>query len=136
MICGIGVDLVRIERIEKSIIKWGDRFLLKVFVPTELVYAQGKRHPSTHLSARFAAKEAFFKALGCGWTGGVRWLDVEVERNNLGKPDLILHGKAKEIADNRGVNSIFLSLSHDSEYAIAQVLLFGGHHTYLSFKKV
>lgn len=123
MIYSVGIDIVRIERIEKAISKWGDRFLSRVFGQDELLYAGMKKNPALHLAARFAAKEAFFKALGCGWSGGLRWADVEVTRNSAGKPELTLRGAAEGMVREKGVQSVLLSLSHDSDYAIAQVLL-------------
>lgn len=123
MICGTGIDIIRVQRIEKAMTKWGERFLAKIFSPQELTYARQKKNPAIHLAARFAAKEAFFKALGFGWAGGLRWVDVEVERSSTGQPELTLKGTARTMASARGVQSILLSLSHESEYAVAHVLL-------------
>jgi holo-[acyl-carrier protein] synthase len=78
-----------------------------------------------HLAVRFAAKEAVFKALGTGLSGGLHWIDAEVRNEPSGKPYLILSGPAKALADQLGVHTILVSLSHSRQYAIAQVMLLG-----------
>jgi holo-[acyl-carrier protein] synthase len=123
MIVGIGVDLVKIKRIEKIVGRHGERFLKRVFGPEEVVYAQRRKQSAIHLACRFAAKEAVSKAFGTGFNGEFGFAEITVHNNDAGKPGIILSGKAKKKAQQLGVSSIHLSLSHDSDYAIAQVVL-------------
>lgn len=120
MIESIGVDLVEIERIERAAKRHGRRFLERVFTEREIGYCfeDGERYAS--LAARFAAKEALFKALGLGWGGGLRWRDVEIVNDDLRKPDVVLHGKAQELV---GAARVLVSLSHTGDQAIAMVVL-------------
>ena len=120
MIESIGVDLVQIERIERAAKRYGRRFLERIFTEREIQYCfeSGERYDS--LAARFAAKEALFKALGLGWGGGLRWQDVEVINDSLGKPDVLLHGKARDLV---GKGKVLVSVSHTTQQAIAMVVL-------------
>lgn len=99
------------------------RFVERVFSPTEIQYCQGKFKKEIHFAARFAAKEAFFKALGTGWRYGMRWEDISVENDELGKPDIILSGKTLEFFKQNTLNHIHLSISHTKEYAVAFVVV-------------
>jgi len=123
MIYGTGIDLVMVKRIEEALKRWGERFQRKVFTPYEIHYCLQKRNPSPHFAARFAAKEAFVKALGLGMRRGVHWKDVEVQRGPLGKPLLKLSGRAWEICQRDKIEGLFLSLTHDHEYSSAMVVL-------------
>jgi holo-[acyl-carrier protein] synthase len=123
MILGIGMDLVKVSRIEKALGRWGERFQNKVFTPGEIRYCLGKKKPSSSFAARFAAKEAFVKALGIGIRRGVHWRDVEVQRGPLGRPVLRLNGKAAEICRKERIEGHFLSLTHDGDYSGAVVIL-------------
>ena len=123
MIYGIGIDLVMVKRIEEALRRWGERFQRKVFTPYEIQYCLQKRNPSPHFAARFAAKEAFVKALGVGMRRGVYWKDVEVQRGPLGKPLLKLSGRALEICQRDQIEGLFVSLTHDHEYSSAMVVL-------------
>jgi holo-[acyl-carrier protein] synthase len=123
MIYGIGFDLVKVSRMEGALKRWGERFQKKVFTPGEVRYCLRKRNPSPNFAARFAAKEAFVKALGIGIRRGVHWRDVEVIRGPLGKPVLETHGRAAEICLKQGIEGLFLSLTHDGEYSGAMVVL-------------
>lgn len=122
MIVGVGVDLVKISRIRAAAERWGDRFLTRVFTEREQTYARRRREPAPHLAGRFAVKEAVFKALGVGWRLGVRWREVEVVNNAQGKPELVLTGQTKGLSETLGVTVMHVSLSHDSDYAIAEVI--------------
>jgi len=102
--------------------EYGDRFLHRVFTPDEIAYAQARRAPAPHLTARFCAKEATMKALGTGQALGVLWKNVEVIRSD-GAPQLQLHGAAAERSRALGVGRTLVSLSHTDEVAVAQVLL-------------
>lgn len=118
-----GVDIIEIERIKKAIQKDNGRLISKVFTEAERDYCE-KRLMSKHqhYAVRFAAKEAVSKALGTGIAGGLALVDIEVVKDERGKPDIKLHGKAKKIADEMGVKSMKLSLSHCDSYAVANVV--------------
>lgn len=119
MVIGIGTDLVQVSRVREAVGRWKDRFLLRIYTPREIQYCQGKGSPMVHFAARFAAKEAVRKALG----EILDWKEVEIGNGRLGEPNVNLTGKAKKLSRKRGVKRILLSLSHDSSYAIAQVVL-------------
>jgi len=117
----IGMDLVQISRIADSLARFGVRFERKLFTQGELGYAQAApAQAAERLAARFAAKEAAIKALGLS-ESGVSWRDLEVRRHPGGECDLVLHGRAAEIARRNGITRLLLSLSHDGEYAGAVV---------------
>ncbi|MCB5279088.1 MAG: holo-ACP synthase [Candidatus Cloacimonetes bacterium] len=124
MIVGIGVDIVNVGRVAR-LINTNPRFTEKVFTPNEASYANSKASPAQSYAARFAAKEAFMKALGTGWDKGVSWRDMEILNTDSGKPELYLSGITKQLAEQMGVLNIHISLSHEKEYAIAQVVLEG-----------
>ena len=123
MIAGTGVDLVEIQRIEDLGKRHGDRFLRRVFTEAEIAHCSGRPACYQHYAARFAVKEAVFKALGTGWTGGVGWRQVETVNDENGKPSVSLSGKALKIAEKLSVRSIHVSISHAGEHAIAHVIL-------------
>ncbi len=122
MIQGIGIDIIEIERIKEAINKGGERFVRRVFTNLEINYCNKKRLKYQHFAVRFAAKEAVFKALGTGWQKGVRWVDVEIVNDKLGKPMINLFGKTKELAEKMKIKRIYISLSHSANYAIAQII--------------
>ncbi|MBN1148699.1 MAG: holo-ACP synthase [Anaerolineales bacterium] len=113
-----GIDLIEVKRIQEAIERHGDPFLKRIFSAAELVEAGGS--PAS-LAARFAAKEATAKALGCG-IGPIGWQEVEVLRDAAGQPRLNLHGAAAQLAAERGLTSWSISLSHTREHAIAMVV--------------
>ena len=121
MIVGTGVDIVETERIEEALGRHGFRFVKRLFTPAEMEYCEGFKKKAERYAARFAAKEAAFKALGTGWRG-VRWLDVEVTRLASGKPELRLTGAALERASAMRVARTLVTLSHSDRYAVAQVI--------------
>jgi len=125
MIVGIGVDVVHIPRIRGAIERWQERFLGRVFTPDELAYARRRRDPAEHLAARFAAKEATLKALGTGLAMGARWREVEVRRARGEPPRMALSGRTAALGAARGVRVLHVSLTHDGDYAVAQVLAEG-----------
>ncbi|MBM3241537.1 holo-ACP synthase [Candidatus Poribacteria bacterium] len=125
MILEIGVDLVEVERIRDISLKWGDKFEKRVFTPREIAYCNSKKSRYQSLASRFAAKEAVFKALGTGWCLGLRWQDVEVVNDSLGKPNIILSGEAQQRAELMGAKKVMVSLSHTKKYAVAYVVLIG-----------
>jgi holo-[acyl-carrier protein] synthase len=123
MIVGTGIDIAEVPRIAESIQRFGSRFLRRIFTEDEIRYCDSKANRAERYAARFAAKEAAMKALGTGWSHGVRWRDLEVKRQPGGRPTLAFHGKAAEFAATLGAKHVALSLSHTSEQAIAQVIL-------------
>ena len=123
MIYGIGVDIVQISRIEKVIEQRGNRFLKRVFTEAEIGFCQCKARPAARFALRFAAKEAFAKAMGSGFRDGLGFRQIEVMNDLNGRPNLVLHGKSKEMCEGSGITNSHLSLSDDSFYAIAMVLL-------------
>jgi holo-[acyl-carrier protein] synthase len=123
MIFGIGVDLIEIDRIQENLVKHGERFEAKVFTPTEREYCRRMPIPAQHYAARFAAKEAFLKALGTGWAKGVTWQDVGIENFLIGMPQLVVTGRAMELAREYGVGAMHVSLSHSRGHAVAVVVL-------------
>ena len=125
MIVGTGIDIAEVPRIRQSIERFGDRFLHRIYTTGEIRYCDSKANRVERYAARFAAKEAAMKALGTGWSRGVRWRDCEVVRMPGGRPTIAFHGKAAEHASRLGVKNAALSISHTSEQAIAQVILEG-----------
>lgn len=123
MITGIGIDLVENARIRESLQRFGDRFLSRIYTEEEREYCKKCAKPEIHFAARFAAKEAAFKALGTGWAAGVKWKDVEVKRSPSGKPELFLHGEAFAIAAAQGATRFHVSLTHDQSISSAVVIL-------------
>jgi holo-[acyl-carrier protein] synthase len=123
MILGIGTDLAEVERIRRSLAQFGDRFLNRIYTARERAYAASKANPAERLAARFAAKEAGMKAIGTGWSQGVRWQDFEVVNEKSGRPTLALAGVALSKADALGVRRISLSLTHTATMAMAVVIL-------------
>lgn len=125
MIVGTGIDIAEVPRIRKSIERFGDRFLNRVYSAGEIRYCDSKANRAERYAARFAAKEAAMKALGTGWSRGVRWRDCEVVRMPGGRPSIVFHGRAGEIAAKLGVTNASLSLTHTADQAMAQVILEG-----------
>ncbi len=123
MIVGSGVDLADVARIRRSIERYGERFLTRVYTPAERAYVEQKKNRFERYAARFAAKEAAMKAIGTGWKHGVTWRDFEVANLPSGKPTLRLSGKAAEFARRLDAKRVTLSLSHTETLAIAQVIL-------------
>lgn len=122
-IYGIGIDLIMIERIKKAAEKWGEPFLNRVFTKKELGYSFSHVRPYPHLAGRFGAKEALLKAIGTGWGKGIRWTDIEIIREDNGRPKIELSGTLNEIIIKMGIKEIMVSISHEKDYAIAQVVL-------------
>lgn len=122
MIFGQGIDIIEVARIEKQINR-GDRFKDRIFTTREREYCDGKKNGAQNYAARFAAKEAFFKALGTGWRGGMTFQDVEVVNDELGKPEIVLYGKAQQLAEENAIKRIHVSLTHLKDYASSVVTL-------------
>lgn len=102
----------------------GDKgFKADIFSPAEIEYCDSKHYPAQHYAARFAAKEAVFKALGTGWRGGRKFRDIEVLRDEMGKPTIALSGKTREFHEQENFKNIQISISHIKEYAVAFVTI-------------
>lgn len=121
---GLGIDLVEISRIRDLLTRHGDRFKERTFTAGEIAYCDSCADPAMHYAARFAAKEAAAKALGTGlWAQGIDWKQIEVVREESGKPVLILHTIAKAHAESLGSTQALVSITHTREHAMAQVIL-------------
>jgi holo-[acyl-carrier protein] synthase len=125
MILGTGVDLAEVDRIRKAIARYGRRFIERIYTPAEIAYVERKANRFERYAGRFAAKEAGMKAIGTGWSHGVRWQDFEVANLPSGRPTLKLHGQAARIAEQLGVKLISLSITHTAELGMAHVILEG-----------
>ena len=125
MIVGSGIDLVEIDRIQKSLERFGERFLDRIFTAGEKRYCLSKKNAAESFAARFAAKEAAAKALGTGISRGVTWNEFEVGHAPGGRPVLELSGRAAFLAKEMGVRTISLSLTHTASLAMASVVLEG-----------
>ena len=122
MIVGTGIDIAEPKRLEDAVRRRGRRFLERVFTPAERAYCERHRNRWERYAARFAAKEAAFKALGTGWRRGVRWREVEVTNEPGGRPTLTLSGQARKFAEAAGVKHISLSITHTPQFVLAQVI--------------
>lgn len=122
MVVGLGTDMIEIDRIERSIARYGRSFLNRVFTPGEVAYCMAKKNSGESFAARFAAKEAGAKALGTGISRGVSWREFEVRRLPGHRPELFLHGRAAELAELLGIRRLSLSLSHSRTVSIAVVV--------------
>jgi len=125
MIVGVGMDLVQVRRVDALLERKGERALARLFTAAEAARCRGGRSPRESFAARFAAKEAFFKALGTGWGRGGAWTEVEVVSAPSGAPAIRLHGAAAALARAAGVERVHLSLTHTDELAAAYVVLEG-----------
>lgn len=123
MLVGTGIDLVEVERIARSIERFGERFLRRVFTEDEIAYCRARAGFAESFAARFAAKEAGAKALGTGIQHGVTWREIEVRRERGQRPTLHFTGRARAIAGQLGVARVSLSLTHTAALAMATVHL-------------
>ena len=121
MIFGLGTDIIEVSRIEKSI--ENRRFLEKIFTEKEIALCQNSANASQRYAVRFAGKEAFMKALGTGWQKNIKFSEIEILNDELGKPYIKLYGTAKKIAEENKIANMHISLSHIKEYANAIVIL-------------
>ena len=124
-VLGIGVDLVECARIERSLDRFGEKFLHRVFTEGEIEYSMSMKFPARHLAARFAAKEAVSKAFGTGIGKSMGWRDIDVHKKPSGEPFLVLAGGAEKLAKERGVTNALITLSHSEQHAVATIVLEG-----------
>ncbi|GAB6085263.1 holo-ACP synthase [Alkaliphilus crotonatoxidans] len=120
MIKGIGIDIIEIARIKKAVEK-NPRFLERFFTPGERQLLKEKGNHPASIAGFFAAKEAIVKALGTGFRN-MKWQDIEIQRNPLGKPTVKFHNNSKKIAYSKGIEEILISISHSRENAVAQAI--------------
>jgi holo-[acyl-carrier protein] synthase len=123
MIVGTGIDIAEVDRIAASLERFGRRFTERVFTEAEIRYCESKANKAERYAARFAAKEAGMKAIGTGWSRGVRWRDIEVQRQPGARPTVVFHGKAGEHFAKLGAARAHLSLTHTKGMAMAVVVL-------------
>ena len=123
MIVGTGIDLCEVPRIRRSIERFGQKFVDRIYTAREIAYVERKANKYERYAARFAAKEAGMKAIGTGWRGGITWHDFEVTNLRSGKPALAFHGVAAKVAAHLGVKNVSLSLTHTAEQGMAFVIL-------------
>ena len=122
-VLGIGVDLVECARIQHSLDRFGEKFLLRVFTEDEIDYSMSMKFPARHLAARFAGKEAVAKAFGTGIGKAMGWRNIDIRKKKSGEPFLIFSGSAQELATKRGITSALITLSHTDHHAMACVVL-------------
>ncbi|MDD1791883.1 holo-ACP synthase [Enterovibrio makurazakiensis] len=122
-VVGLGTDIVEIDRLDKIIERSGDAFAKRVLTDSEMVKYNTTKFPARYLAKRFAVKEAAAKALGTGIACGVTLHDFEVSNDDLGKPIVAFTGVAKQLADERQVTNILLTIADEKRYAVATVLL-------------
>jgi holo-[acyl-carrier protein] synthase len=122
MIIGMGIDVVQNDRLRESIKKFGPRFINRIYTEIESAYCNKCADPTIHFAARFAAKEAAFKALGTGWAAGVKWRDIEVQRLPSGQPTIHLSDEALARATSMGATRFHVSLTHDQLVSCAVVI--------------
>lgn len=114
--------MVECARLQEMIDRHGDRFLSRVFTPTELEYCGARKRRIEHLAGRFAAKEAVLKALGTGWRGGIAWTDVEIVAAPSGQPLVRLAGECRRVADRLRLARVLVSISHIGTHAVASAI--------------
>lgn len=122
LIFGIGTDIIEVERIEKQLEK-NSGLKEKLFTSGEIAYCETKKNKAQHYAARFAAKEAFLKAIGTGWRDGLQFNEVEVTNDQLGKPLIVLYGKTKDFVAEINITNIQVSLSHIRDMVNAIVIV-------------
>lgn len=121
-----GIDLVDCSRIEGMCRRHGEHFLERVFTEAERAYCRRYKDAAERFAGRFAVKEAVMKMLGTGWSGGIGWTDVETKRLPDGRPEVVLHGRLKQLARAAGIESISVSITHARGLAIASVVGWSG----------
>ncbi len=125
MILGIGTDIIEVTRIRASHEKFGERFVGRILLPSEIEYCLSHKDSAPFIAARFAAKEAVSKAFGTGIGKSLGWLDIEVRRKESGEPYVELHGKGRDLFASRNARALHLTLSHTVQHATATAVLEG-----------
>jgi holo-[acyl-carrier protein] synthase len=122
LISGVGVDIIEVARVQDKLTRTPG-LKERLYTPVEISYCESKRFPYQHYAARFAAKEAFMKALGIGWSQGVKFSEIEVRNLETGQPVIEVYGKAKEFCQTQGIIRFHVALSHLQTKAMASVVL-------------
>lgn len=122
MIVGLGTDIIEIHRIADMVERHGENFLNRIYTSDEVTYCQKRKESNQHLAGRWAVKEAVMKALGTGFVKGIHFRDIEVTSERSGKPILLLHGGARDRAEQLGIDQVLISISHCREYATATAI--------------
>ncbi|MDP8204090.1 MAG: holo-ACP synthase [Candidatus Tenebribacter mawsonii] len=122
MIFGIGIDIIEVHRVEK-ITKKADKFVKKIFTQAEIDYCRKFKNGAQNFAGRFAAKEAFMKAMGTGFSNGVKFNEIETVNDKLGKPEIVLYGSTKDIFSERNLKFSHVSIAHLKDYATAVVVI-------------
>jgi holo-[acyl-carrier protein] synthase len=121
-IAGIGTDIVECHRIGRMIEQHGELFLTRVYTQREIHYCQERKRALEHFAGRWAAKEAILKCLGSGWSRGISWTDVEIRNDLAGKPQVLMCGAAKDLAQSLRIADVLISISHCRAYATAYAI--------------
>ncbi|MCK9204793.1 MAG: holo-ACP synthase [Bacteroidales bacterium] len=122
MIAGTGIDIIEVDRIQK-VMERDIGFREKIFTPGEIAYCESKKNKYQHYAARFSAKEAFMKAIGTGWRFGIRFAEIDIVHDDLGRPYIRIYGKANDLLADLQITKIHVSLSHLKELATAIVII-------------
>jgi holo-[acyl-carrier protein] synthase len=125
MIVGLGTDIVEIVRIGKMIERHGDHFLTRIYTDEEIRYCQRRKEYLQHYAGRWAAKEAVMKVLGTGFVRGIGWKDIEVAVKPSGQPQVLLHGGVRDYAEQLGIETVLITISHCRTYATATAIGWG-----------
>lgn len=123
-VIGLGVDILEVKRIQDIIDKYGDKFLTRIFTPKEISYCNNKKRRVESFAARFSAKEAFIKAIASSYN--IEYQEIEIINKENKKPKVKLYGKALKAAEEKNVSEILISLSHEKNYATANIIIKGG----------
>jgi holo-[acyl-carrier protein] synthase len=122
VVFGIGTDIIEVHRVEEKL-RRTNGLKEKLFTEREIAYCDGKSRPARHFAARFAAKEAFLKAMGTGWSGGYRFDEIEIVANDKGQPGITVHGNVEDYCNAHGIARMRVSMSHIEDVAQAVVVL-------------
>lgn len=125
VIIGLGTDIVEIVRIGRMVERHGELFLNRVYTQGEVSYCQKRKESYQHFAGRWAAKEAVMKTLGTGFVRGIHWRDIEVDSQQSGRPVIRLHGGARDLAEQLGIQEILITISHCRAYATATSIAIG-----------
>ena len=117
-----GIDMVDCGRLARTIARHDEKFLNRIFTQAELDYCLPKKRQTEHLAGRFAAKEAVLKVLGTGWGDGTNWQEIEIRNEPSGQPKVYLSGRCRQIASDKGIATVLVSISHIETHAIASAI--------------
>lgn len=123
MIFGIGTDIVRVDRMEQNLRRFGDKFALRILSEAEFADYQKTANPAHFLAKRFAAKEATVKAMGTGFANGVQMREISVDHDQAGKPELVVSGHAMDFLDQNSITRLHISIADEQDHAVAFVTL-------------